>query len=513
MIRPERPELDEAVHALLDGAPDPALESGLSPAQRELVAGLRRVERGLRSLHQTGAPSGLAERVAGCVAEVASDPLAAAVGKLPRLRAPDGLAAATAARVAAEGAHLPSGTPLERQLKSLRPVSVPAGFGRSTAARIRSDARTALAVPADQILPASPAPVALVAATLGLAALVALTLAWPYASVAGSAMLEVGRSLPPTLAFSYLAAASIAVGVAAGRLRPRLIGSLAAFAIGAGIVMPQLAAYTGPGSVAPGTTVGTVFRLGGDLLVSGRVAGDAVSLGGDVRLMPGATVEGRVLTLLGDVSLAAGEPPPASVSAVLGRVHGLPGGPAGLAADRLGSGTASAVRPLRELMQARYWPALVLGLALAAAGVLVSVGGWASAVGRAYRDETGPSIATGVALALLALPVVALGGLSLVGAPAALILAILACVLLVGGLGASALEVGRWLPPAFGPADSAWRAVPALVAFAVALAVPTAGTLVWILASAWGAGAILVAWRSGWLGQALQPAADRVDDS
>ena len=65
----------------------------------------------------------------------------------------------------------------------------------------------------------------------------------------------------------------------------------------------------------------SIVRFGGDITVSGTVNGDVVSIGGNVRLEPRASVTGKVMTFLGDVNLPADTRKVGGVSAVLGRFH------------------------------------------------------------------------------------------------------------------------------------------------------------------------------------------------
>ncbi|MGQ0504315.1 MAG: hypothetical protein ACT4TC_03275 [Myxococcaceae bacterium] len=59
-------------------------------------------------------------------------------------------------------------------------------------------------------------------------------------------------------------------------------------------------------TIGPGQRVETAVAYGGDLIVNGRVDGDAMAMGGDVILGPGALVKGSVITLGGEITKGPG---------------------------------------------------------------------------------------------------------------------------------------------------------------------------------------------------------------
>lgn len=435
----------------------------------------------------------------------------------PRPRVPDGFAANLATAISLEAELRQPNIPnlearkpappdaAERAVRQLEPVRAPLGFAASLALKISAEAQAAIS-PA-QPVPTQPAPAHaeernltpfyFLAGTLGSAALALTALAWPYAQVAGATALEIARTLPNNLIVTILAMLVLAGVAASGRVRVSMPTSLAAFALCAAVALPQIAPSFGPARVAADQTTGTVLRVGGDLSVAGHVMGDAISLGGNVRLAPGARVDGRIVTLLGDVNLP-NRPAVMQVSAVLGSTH-VEGVTDARAPNVLGNlSAASALKPLRALVSANYWQWFYLGIVCALVAVAALLPGWFEALETPFWHESGRSIGTGLLVLTLSVPLGLLAALTLIGAPLGLGLLSLTAVAFTFGLSVSAVQLGRVLRGAFRlPRNAMLEACLGLGVFALTLAWTPLGLAAWVLGGSWGAGALLLAWRSG----------------
>ena len=441
-----------------------------------------------------------------------SSPLAA----FERVSPPPAFAALLAQRIAKDAVHLPA-------LETLPAVRVPDGFASQLATRIEHDAR---ALPILSALPrvAAPrgfaqvaiariaadigaeqgtndrAPLYFIAALLGGVAVALLALTWPYASTAGAALLEILRVLPNTMLAPVIAVALLAmVGAGSSKVQWRLPAGLLAFAVAAVGVVPQSLPFFGHAQVS-GISAGSVVRFAGDILVRGRVIGDVIAIGGNVRLADEARVNGRVLTFLGDVSLLQSSSVSSGVSAVLGTVNdastlqpqraqstGLPG-----------LSAASALRPLRALVTAGTWQWWYFALLVALASALILLPHLRHALQRPLRFQTGRSLSLGLLLLFITGPAVALGGLSLIGAPAALLLGVFTLLVFSSGAALALTELGALILQAFGiTRPGLGRVVPGFAFFGAALLYPPLALALWLLFGAWGAGALLIALRDG----------------
>lgn len=489
-------------------ASEVALSRRLSEAKKRAPEGLaKEVASSIRlsSRLETGrarAPGGFAANLAADIA------LGRRLEAIPPRRVPDGFAAnlASAISLEAEWRQLPpisKPESVEQVVRGLERVIVPSGFAASLASGIASEARAQTLV---QTGAAEPAPIHpeernltpfyFLAGTLGSAALALTALAWPYAQVAGATALEIARTLPDSLVATILAVLMLAGLASSGRVRVSLGASLAVFALGAVFALPQIAPSFGPARIAANQTTGTVLRLGGDLSVAGHVAGDAISLGGNVRLEPGARVDGRIVTLLGDVNLPSRPAVTRGVSAVLGSTHveGVLERPSNLP----NLSAASALKPLRALLSANYWQWFYLGIVCALVAVLGLLPGWFEALETPFWRESGRSIGLGLLALTLSLPLGLLAALTLIGAPLGLGLLSLTAVAFTLGLSVSAVQLGRVLRGAFRlPRNAMLEGCLGLAVFALTLVWSPLGASAWTLGGAWGAGSLLLAWRSG----------------
>ncbi|HEX2865154.1 MAG TPA: polymer-forming cytoskeletal protein [Deinococcales bacterium] len=488
-------ELDERLHDRLDtGGPN-----ALTPEERAAAAPLLAATAALQGLSRPRAPEGQAAALAARIHQDAletravRDALRATAPSAPR-----GLAAAIARDIALDA----------RLHGALPPVTAPAGFATGVAARIHRDARPEFVPvePAPGSLWAGPTGLYFLVATLAAAGLGAIAWAWPYAASAASAVGRVVQGLPSGALWLYVALLVLAGLAGTRRVRLPAGALVGAFAVSLAVVAPSLLPVFGSGRVPATANVGTVVRLGGDLNISGHVHGDAVSIGGSVRLEPGAQVDGSVVTLLGDVYAAQGASlRGGQVSAVLGSYHAESQvGIVARSADLPGLGAATAFKPLRDLLETRYWPLLYLGLIAAAAALLASLPGALTPALARFREPGAASLGLGFALLLLAVPLVLVTGLTLVGMPFSLLLAIVALGLFTFGLALVDLEAGtvasRWLglTGRLGGANLvAARIALGLLIPAALLLVPAVAAAVWFLLGAWGAGAIARTIASG----------------
>jgi hypothetical protein len=125
----------------------------LEPNVLKAISNLEFIKQELRSLPREHAPPGLAlnlsRRIAGLVPEVAPGSLEMGVATLPKLRAPDGFAAGLAARISLEhDEHKQNesdqAAALELSVRSLLRPNIPAGFAAGIAAKISLEAQPVL---------------------------------------------------------------------------------------------------------------------------------------------------------------------------------------------------------------------------------------------------------------------------------------------------------------------------------------------------------------------------------
>lgn len=475
-------------HELLEAGDD----SAFGPLELSAAEKLRAAVTTLSALQTPRAPislaPGLAERI-----HLDSVETEFVAGRLTSARAvaPLGFAARMAREIATDAL-------LSR---SIRPLSAPADLAARVGSRIYRDARP-------EFVPIEPPPgswwagptgLYFLVATLAAAGLGAVALAWPYATSAAGAVVRVAQGLPIGALALYLALVILAALTDTRLVRLPAAVMAGAFAVSLAIAAPSLLPVFGSGNVHASANVGAVVRLGGDLNISGHVHGDAISIGGSVRLEPGAQVDGSVVTLLGDVyasrgaSLHGGQ-----VSAVLGSFHSETGDAiVARSVDLPGAGAATAFKPLKDLLHTRAWPFVFLGLVAAAAALLSSLPGSLIPITARFRESGSASVGLGAALFLLAIPLVLVSGLTLVGMPFSVVLALVSVAFFTFGLALVDLEAGtvasRWLrlPSRLSGANLvAARIALGLLVPAALLTVPALAAAVWFLLGAWGAGAI-----------------------
>ena len=437
----------------------------------------------LIALVPVNAPPNLAAFLASRIARDAVN--IPALESLPAVRVPDGFAAQLATRIEHDAGALPILSVLPR-------VAAPRGFAQTVIARIAVDLGA-------EVETNDRAPLYFIAALLGSVAVSLLALTWPYASSAGAALLEILRVLPNTMLAPVIAVALLAmIGASSSRVQWRLPAGLLAFAVAAVAVVPQSLPFFGQAQISSAT--GSVVRFAGDITVSGRVTGDVIAIGGNVHLSSDARVTGRVLTFLGDVNLPRSSSVSSGINAVLGTVNDASRlEPIPPRATLPGLSAASALRPLRALVTSGTWQWWYFALLVALGSALILLPHLRHALQKPLRFQTGRSLSLGLLLLFLTGPAVALGGLSLIGAPAALLLGIFTLLVFSSGAALALTELGALILQAIGVTQRAgiWRIVPSFALFGAALFYPPLALALWLLFGAWGAGALLIALRDG----------------
>lgn len=438
----------------------------------------------LTTLEPVSAPPNFAASLARSIARDAIK--IPALESLPAVRVPEGFAVQLATRIEHDARALPI-------LSALPRVAAPHDFAQTVIARVTEDIGA-------EFETNDRAPLYFIAALLGSVAVTLLALTWPYASTAGAALLEILRVLPNTMLAPVIAVALLAmVGAGSSRVGWRLPAGLLAFAVAAVGVVPQSLPFFGNAQIS-GISAGSVVRFAGDILVRGRVDGDVIAIGGNVRLSGEARVTGRVLTFLGDVSLLQSSGVSSGVSAVLGTVNDASTlqPQRAQSASLPGLSAASVLRPLRALVTAGTWQWWYFALLVALGSALILLPHLRHALQRPLRFQTGRSLSLGLLLLFITGPAVALGGLSLIGAPAALLLGVFTLLVFSSGAALALTELGALILQAFGiTRPGLWRVVPGFAFFGAALLYPPLALALWLLFGAWGAGAMLIALRDG----------------
>ncbi len=322
-------------------------------------------------------------------------------------------------------------------------------------------------------------------------------LTWRDAQAAGVALFEVLRSLPETLVLPVALVALFAVVATLAKPMVRFPSAIAAFAMASAFVVPQLSGWFGSTRIAGAVQISSVVRFAGDIIVASEVRGDVIAIGGNVRLEPGARVSGRILTFLGDVSLPQGASVQA-VSAVLGNLSSGTREKNQKSISLPGLSAASAFRPLHNLIVTKTWQWWYLGLLSALAIMLLLLPKVKESLEEPFTKDAGRSLGLGLLLVFLTVPIVALGGLSILGTPLALVLGIFTILTFSSGAAIAVVMLGqRFLP------NGLWVVLPGILIFALSMLVPALAVTLWLLAGAWGAGAFLMALRQGALIRAV----------
>jgi cytoskeletal protein CcmA (bactofilin family) len=216
-----------------------------------------------------------------------------------------------------------------------------------------------------------------------------------------------------------------------------------------------------------GEVTGDVIVLSGDVLVSGRIDGDLFTAGGEARLLPSAEVTGDVG--YGD------EHPRVALDA---RVHGD-------VSKQDWPDVGGVVSGIGEFV---IWLAVTLSLLVFGALLLLIAPRAADALEARSRQRLGPTIAIGIAIAIV-LPVAAfIAAITLVGLPLAIGLGLLMAPLGTTAYLVSAYALGRRMVEP--PRRRMLAFLAGLGALRVAAYVPILGTVVGIAALLFGLGLI-----------------------
>ncbi len=214
-----------------------------------------------------------------------------------------------------------------------------------------------------------------------------------------------------------------------------------------------------------GEVAGDVIVLSGDVLVSGRIDGDLFTAGGEARLLPSAEVTGDVG--YGD------ERPRVALDA---RVHG----------NVRKQGWPDAGGVVAGIGQFAIWLAITLSLLVFGALLLLIAPRAADALEARSRERLGPTIAIGIAVAIV-LPVLAfIAAITLVGLPLAIGIGLLLAPLGTVAYLVSAYALGRRMVEA--PRHRMLSFLAGLGALRVAAYVPILSTIVGIAALLFGLG-------------------------
>jgi hypothetical protein len=463
----------------------------------------------LEGLPPRVAPAHFASAVAGDIAQTAKF-------ELFRVTAPDDFAAKMAVSIAQDA--------LSTQIPTAR-VTAPPGFARTISASIALDAELnapfakletevfalpRVVAPANfavsltnhwQVQPPEDenpdrTPLYFVGTLLVGAGLGLIGMAWGYASVTARAVIDLVQGLPQSLIVSAFVVTLLAAIASFSRRNVGALASTIAFAVCAALVLPQAMPFFGS-SVVSGVHNSSIVRFGGDITVSGTVNGDVVSIGGNVRLEPRASVTGKVMTFLGDVNLPADTRKVGGVSAVLGRYHSdtietIPVQSANLP----GLSAASALQPFKNLLEWKDWHWVYL-LVIATCSAALQLMNWGGRLEHHFKREAGRATGIGLLLVILTLPLATLGGLSLVGAPFAILLSSFTIFALTFGMGLSCTQLGQTILEMFGLKLDTWvGSTLGLALYALSMFVtPVLAVSLWLLGGSWGAGALILAWR------------------
>jgi cytoskeletal protein CcmA (bactofilin family) len=216
-----------------------------------------------------------------------------------------------------------------------------------------------------------------------------------------------------------------------------------------------------------GEVAGDVIALSGDVLVSGRIDGDLFTAGGEARLLPSAEVTGDVG--YGD------EHPRIALDA---RVHGD-------VSKQDWPDVGGVVSGIGEFV---IWLAITLSLLVFGALLLLIAPRAADALEARSRERLGPTIAIGIAIAIV-LPVAAfIAAITLVGLPLAIGLGLLMLPLGTTAYLVAAYALGRRMVEP--PRHRMLAFLAGLGALRIAAYVPVLGTIVGIAAFLFGLGLI-----------------------
>jgi hypothetical protein len=239
--------------------------------------------------------------------------------------------------------------------------------------------------------------------------------------------------------------------------------------------------------VAKGETVGDLVVLDGNVVVRGAVHGDIVAIGGDVTLR--GTVTGDVVTIAkratlgrrarvgGDVKWVQDRPVVAPGAVVTGKVKRFDAGSFGTPGIEVAIG---------------FWLAVTISFVLGGLLLVLLAPGLFDGVVRAARAGRGRAIIAGILLLIL-LPIIAVALLvTVIGAPLGIGLLLAVGPLYAIAYIASAMVLGRRVVKSGGRVAAFLAGLGILRLIAL---IPFVGSLIGLLATIFGLGALFVALR------------------
>ncbi len=237
--------------------------------------------------------------------------------------------------------------------------------------------------------------------------------------------------------------------------------------------------------VEAGRTVEQASVVWGDLIIRGHVLGDAVAVGGDVRLEPGGRVDGDAVSVGGEVQVAEGAWVAGERSSV-GRSSISSGMPAAS-----GSGLLAKIKGFFD----RLIIAIVLGLLAIITAALFPAR--VRTVIATLKHRPGMSLLSGLLSLLVTVIAIALLTITCIGAPVAAVLAILVGFAALLGMTGVATLLGEKLPGKMKDQRTAMRCLGiGIVVLAVVSLIPLGG-LVIFLALAFAMGAVVLSRLGG----------------
>ncbi|MBI2897310.1 MAG: hypothetical protein HYY06_27380 [Deltaproteobacteria bacterium] len=237
--------------------------------------------------------------------------------------------------------------------------------------------------------------------------------------------------------------------------------------------------FGGDAIVRAGERVRDVVTMGGDALIEGEVTGDVVTMGGDIRLGRGAVVHGDLVTMGGDTDVDEG-------AVVHGDRVRMSGHESGHGARHGDAGIGDFVEDVLS-SAASYALLFLLGLVLL--GVLPERLG---ALQRSIVRKPARAAASGVLGFCAAALLIAVLCVTIIGIPAAVLLAIALSVALYVGMAASATVIGAILPVGRLKDRPVLQLAAGVTALYVVSIVPLAGTIVVVAAVVVGLGAVIL---------------------
>ena len=239
-------------------------------------------------------------------------------------------------------------------------------------------------------------------------------------------------------------------------------------------------AFGGDAIVVAGESVQSVASFGGDAIVDGRVEGDVVSFGGDVALGPSAQVIGSVATFGGRVDAAPGAQWQHDPDGIAAPDRSTPGAHH----ERHGGLGAWIEEAFRQLVA--HGLLFLLGLVLMGLAP-ERLGAMQIAIVRDPIRTASTGLAGYVGGAIL----MVLLAITILGIPAAVLLAMLLPIATYVGLAASANVLGACLPIAALRDAPVRRLAAGVLVLFVASLVPVLGTLLVVVMSCLGLGALI----------------------